>query len=75
MRRIMAAAGLGPVPRCSPSTWRQFLAAQASGVLACGFLHVDFLVKAVQRCSCGSAGPLGLRGDDVPVALDYHRLQ
>ena len=75
MRRIMAAAWLGPAPRRSSPTWRQFPAAQASGILTCGFLHVDFLVKAVQRCSCGSAGPLGLRGDDVPVAPDHHRLQ
>ena len=41
VRRVLAEAGLTPAPRRASPTWRQFLASQASGILACDFVHVD----------------------------------
>jgi hypothetical protein len=38
---ILTKAGVGPVPRRAGPTWTEFLTAQAKGILACDFLHVD----------------------------------
>jgi transposase InsO family protein len=38
---ILRAAGIDPAPRRAGPTWRQFLAAQAAGIMAVDFLHVD----------------------------------
>src|SRR6202167_1419107 len=39
--RILHAAGIDPAPRRSGPSWRQFLHAQAAGIVAVDFLHVD----------------------------------
>jgi putative transposase len=38
---ILIKAGVDPAPRRTGPTWTQFLSAQAKGILACDFLHVD----------------------------------
>jgi hypothetical protein len=38
---ILTKAGVDPAPRKAGPSWTQFLAAQAKGILACDFLHVD----------------------------------
>jgi putative transposase len=39
--QILHAAGIGPAPRRTGPTWRQFLTAQARGIVAADFVHVD----------------------------------
>jgi hypothetical protein len=38
---ILRAAGIDPAPRRAGPTWRQFFHAQAAGIVAVDFLHVD----------------------------------
>ncbi|MFJ6598707.1 hypothetical protein ACIQPP_49780, partial [Streptomyces violaceusniger] len=38
---ILHAAGIDPAPQRSGPTWRQFLSAQARGIIAADFLHLD----------------------------------
>jgi putative transposase len=38
---ILHAAGINPAPRRSGPSWRQFVHAQAAGIVAADFLHVD----------------------------------
>jgi hypothetical protein len=39
--QILRAAGIDPAPRRTDPTWKQFLTAQARGILAVDFVHVD----------------------------------
>lgn len=41
VRRLLAAAGLGPAPRRSGLSWRAFLRAQAASIVACDFFTVE----------------------------------
>ena len=69
---ILRAAGIGPAPRRAGPTWRQFLHAQATGIVAVDFLHVDtvllkrlyvlvFIEHGTRRMHLGgvTANPLG----------------
>lgn len=44
MWQILHAAGIDPAPRRSGPTWKQFLTAQARGILAVDFVHVDTML-------------------------------
>jgi hypothetical protein len=41
VRKVLLAAGLAPAPERGPSSWRAFLRAQATSMLACDFLTVE----------------------------------
>jgi hypothetical protein len=41
IRTILRRAGLGPAPRRGGPTWREFLSAQAKGIVACDFFTVE----------------------------------
>ncbi|WP_405484726.1 integrase core domain-containing protein [Streptomyces sp. NBC_00009] len=40
---ILTAAGIDPAPRRGGPTWHEFLTAQAEGIIACDFVHIDLV--------------------------------
>jgi putative transposase len=63
--QILHDAGIGPAPRRTGPTWKQFLMAQARDILAVDFVHVDTVllrrIYALRGCDDGDAG-----GEDRP---------
>ena len=45
--QILQDAGMDPAPRRSGPTWKQFLTAQAPGILAADFVHVDTVLQRI----------------------------
>ncbi len=41
MWEVLHTAGIDPAPRRTGPTWREFLTAQAEGVIAVDFFHLD----------------------------------
>lgn len=48
--QILHDAGIGPAPRRSGPTWKQFLTAQARGIIAADFVHIDTVL--LRRLTC-----------------------
>jgi putative transposase len=81
VRQILNDAGIDPVPRRTGPTWKQFLTAQARGIIAVGFVHVDTVLlrrvyalivieHGTHRAHLAGDGNSGDAGDStVPVAV------
>ena len=60
--QILHAAGIGTAPRRTGPTWKQFLTAQARGILAVDFVHVDTVL--LRRVPAGTKGRVGCKAFD-----------
>jgi hypothetical protein len=73
---IRHAAGIDPAPRRTGPTWREFLTAQAEGIIAVDFFHLDTVLGQrlyalaflehgdPQECAASSPDERSLRTSD-----------
>ena len=59
---ILKRHGIDPSPRRSGPPWTELLVAQAKGLMACDFFHVDTVLLAGSTCSCSSTTTRGSCG-------------
>ena len=65
--QILHGAGIDPAPCRSGPTWKQFLTAQARGVLAADFVHVDtLLLRRIYALIVSSTAPAASAWPELP---------
>jgi putative transposase len=69
IRRLLARARLEPAPRRAGPSWREFLKAQAAGIVACDFFTVEsvflrryYVLFSSSRMRAGASGSPAARG-------------
>ena len=68
--QILHNAGIGPAPRRSGPIWKQFLTAQARGILAADFVHIDtVLLRRIYALIIIEHGPAGFTWRASPRTL------
>ena len=66
--QILHDAGIGPAPRRTGPTWKQFLTAQAHSILAADFVHVDTVLLRRIYVSSSSTAPAASTSPASPPA-------